>query len=129
MNLLFPLSGQESDEGLLYHSDNVVIGRLFKRIIELGIPVDALAPVAEWLSRIIDLEVSVFFEHVWQPMLERGVSADETMATAQTSLEVAYSLVSLLHLHLIYRLISSSDLPAQAISRILARSQQTGGDS
>jgi DNA-binding transcriptional MerR regulator len=111
MNLVFRHPSSPEEGEALYHHDNIVIGRLLKRAIELGIPLEALAPVAGTLHRIATFEVDIFLRHVVQPMLQRGDSADLIWASVQVGMNLAHSLVSLLHLHTLYRLILDTPWP------------------
>ncbi|MCC7352145.1 MAG: MerR family transcriptional regulator [Anaerolineae bacterium] len=121
MHLVFPQPQAEEGGGEpLYHPDNVVIGRLFKRAAELGIPLETLAPVSENLAQIAGFEVEAFLQHVAQPMIRRGESADVIWASIQIGMDLAHSLVSLLHLHTLHRLILTTEWPEKIAGEVPA---------
>ncbi|NOZ50808.1 MAG: MerR family transcriptional regulator [Chloroflexi bacterium] len=130
VNIVFPQPQPEaSDREHLYHYDNVVIGRLFKRFIELGIPLEALTPMAESLARVSEIEVGAFFGHVSQPMFLRGESPDEIWTAIQTSVDLAHSLVSLLHLRTLYRFMLCTEWPNHIAEEIQAYLDPPARDS
>ncbi len=108
MNLVFPQAQPEGGVGeKLYHSDNVVICRLLKKVIELGIPMNVIGGMARLLVQMADGEVNAFIQYVSHPMIERGECAEEIGNTILESLELSYSLAALLHLHSLYRAIDA----------------------
>ncbi len=128
MNLVFPQPQPAGDKWeTLYHHDNIVIGRLFKRAMELGIPLETLAPVADNLARIASFEVEAFLQHVVWPMLRREESADMIWAAIQLGIDLAHSLVSLLHLHTLYRLILTTRWPEKIADQVPAHLQSSFG--
>ena len=126
MNLVFSQPGGGEGEPL-YHHDNIVVGMLFKRAAELGIPLETLAPVSRNLTEIASFEVEAFLQHIAQPMLRRGESADVIWASIQIGMDLAHSLVSLLHLHTLYRLILSTEWPEKMAGEVPARLQSSSG--
>jgi hypothetical protein len=120
MNLIFRYPDHDSSSTEpLYHRDNIVIGRLFKRAAEIGIPMETLVPAAENLRQIAEFEVNAFTEHVAQRMIKQGESADVIWATIQIGMDIAHSLVSLLHLHTLYRLIIDTRWPGEVAQKLM----------
>lgn len=102
-NLIFPLislSGSESET--LYHNDNGIICRIFRRILESGASLDILLTLSGKIEELIQIEKDAARRGV-DRKIEKSTDASSIAQIIKAAVNMSTLLISLLHYHTFYR--------------------------
>ena len=106
--LLFKVVGKDFKETNFYRGDNLVICKLFKQMIDQGIPLEEILPVGEKLEEVAKIGVLADLKYVFSSLFvkkENNVETDKVVSIIKNTMSSYQSLISLLHLNIMNRCI------------------------
>lgn len=100
---------QPGVEGAQYHPDNIIAGHLLRQLMDIGFPPETFLAINEQLTDLAMTEIKALMDHTSSPMVQGGKPAQAIIDTARTGIDLLQSLIALLHLHMLYRVLGTTD--------------------
>ena len=99
-DLLFP---EQTDDGLMYSNDDIVLLQLYERLENLGFPIALPLLLRFQLRQLVRSEIAALEQHVQPRWREEGLSPEQQMEQFQMILSLTDTLISVIHRKLLYQ--------------------------